>query len=350
MVGVIRLLTYGAIFWLTLQHCRNAANARRAMVLLVVAGLGYAAYGLVVEFTGMDKVLWFDKKHYVGSLTGTFINRNSFAAYLGLILICCIALSRSRIKKTMLKNAGHDADRISAAFLVDVIPEIIRRDWFWIIAPVILFAALMLTESRGGIATTIFGIAVLALALGRTSKRGQGYLLSAVLTGLGILAITAFVLSGGEILSRFSGMEGMGEGDNQRMFLYRLTLDMIAEQPLVGTGLGTFAEIFPIFRANPYYYNIMAHNTYLETALELGIPAFLCLLAAIAVAGRMCWRACRTRQQSQTYPAVGIAVLAQLSAHSLIDFSLQIPAVALTFTFLLAIGCAQSWSSRQSTG
>jgi len=33
--------------------------------------------------------------------------------------------------------------------------------------------------------------------------------------------------------------------------------------------------------------------------------------------------------------------------HALVDFSLQIPAVAILYACLLGIGCAQAWSSRE---
>ncbi|KKM69395.1 hypothetical protein LCGC14_1451270, partial [marine sediment metagenome] len=35
-----------------------------------------------------------------------------------------------------------------------------------------------------------------------------------------------------------------------------------------------------------------------------------------------------------------------VGVHSMVDFSLQIPAIGATFALILGIGCAQSWSSR----
>jgi len=41
----------------------------------------------------------------------------------------------------------------------------------------------------------------------------------------------------------------------------------------------------------------------------------------------------------------GLAATALVACHALVDFSLQIPAVAAWFATLLGLGYAQSWSS-----
>ncbi len=55
----------------------------------------------------------------------------------------------------------------------------------------------------------------------------------------------------------------------------------------------------------------------------------------------------RRRRRDVIYPSVGLAAAILVGTHSLVDFSLQIPAVAATFALILGIGCAQSWSTRR---
>ena len=62
--AVMRLLGYGAVFWLALQFGRNAYRARQLLWAVVAAGFLYAAYGLVVKATGNDTILWFSKWAY----------------------------------------------------------------------------------------------------------------------------------------------------------------------------------------------------------------------------------------------------------------------------------------------
>ena len=56
----------------------------------------------------------------------------------------------------------------------------------------------------------------------------------------------------------------------------------------------------------------------------------------------------RRRRIDAVYPAIGLAATAQVAAHSLIDFGLQIPAVAVTYSLLLGVACAQSRSLREA--
>lgn len=75
----------------------------------------------------------------------------------------------------------------------------------------------------------------------------------------------------------------------RRLGIWRLSLQMVAEQPLTGIGLGTYEQAFtarfpnlPLIggRLAPPH----AHNLFVQVALDLGIPgllAYLCLLAAL---------------------------------------------------------------------
>lgn len=54
------------------------------------------------------------------------------------------------------------------------------------------------------------------------------------------------------------------------------------------------------------------------------------------------------RRKNRIYPLVGIGTTMLVGAHSSMDFSLQIPAVALTYSVLLGITLAQSFSSRNA--
>ena len=89
-----------------------------------------------------------------------------------------------------------------------------------------------------------------------------------------------------------------------------------------------------------------AHNTYLEIVLELGLPFAICLFAAVFGLSLLCFRGLRRRRRNRHYPAIGIATTLLVAVHSLIDFSLQIPAVAVSYAFVMGIAVAQSESTR----
>jgi len=52
------------------------------------------------------------------------------------------------------------------------------------------------------------------------------------------------------------------------------------------------------------------------------------------------------RSRDSELPAIGLAATLFIGAQSLVDFGVQIPAVAFTYSALAGIGWAQSFSSR----
>ncbi|MBM3487693.1 MAG: hypothetical protein FJX67_13855, partial [Alphaproteobacteria bacterium] len=156
--ALFRLLTYGGIFWLALQHGRDAARARQMMQAVVVAGVAYAAYGLAVEFSGAQMILWYDKVRYVDSLTSTFWYKNAYATYAGLGLVAALGLFVAAIGETTGAGFGR---RETAAMLVN---RLLARDWIILVALVVLPTALLLSDSRAGFLATCFGLLVLLIA------------------------------------------------------------------------------------------------------------------------------------------------------------------------------------------
>jgi O-antigen ligase len=118
---------------------------------------------------------------------------------------------------------------------------------------------------------------------------------------------------------------------------------------LQGFGYGTFGDVFPIYRdrsigvAGTWE---QAHNTYLEVFQGLGLVFGSSLIAVVVLLALRCLKGALTRQENVTVPRVAAGVAFLVGAHALVDFSLQIQAVTLTFTAVLGAGTAQSQSSR----
>lgn len=83
--------------------------------------------------------------------------------------------------------------------------------------------------------------------------------------------------------------------------------------------------------------------------MELGLPATPLLFLAIGALFARCLIGVRIRRLDAIYPSIGVAATVLVAAHSLVDFSLQIPAVAAAYTLLMGAAMAQSWSSRKRT-
>ena len=116
---------------------------------------------------------------------------------------------------------------------------------------------------------------------------------------------------------------------------------MLKDYPMIGSGGGTFYVAFPKYRiaAISAYFDY-AHNDYIQIATETGLVG-LALMGSIVLS--TLFASLRTLQRRRDPLARGIAFgvtmgIIALMIHSWVDFNLQIPANALTFAVLLALG------------
>ncbi len=331
--SLLRLISYVGIFWLAFQYNRDSRRTRYTLRALIVCSAGNALYGLVVIFLGSGSILWFDKTDFTDMATGTFVNPNHFGIYCGIGLLCATAMLFRRFRIGLAGRTG--SIELSRFILLRFIP----RNALILIAWMVLMSALLLSLSRAATAAT--GLAMVALifilslrhnnSVYKTLARASGVVL---IGGLLLLVVgQGLVRHLWEIDTDFA----------KRSEIYSQTLTAIADRPLLGTGLGTFPAVYRSYRTAQIRPGVaMAHNDYLEMLLELGIPAATLFILALLMLTGICARGVWLRRRGYEYPALGFAVCVLLGLHSLVDFSLQIPAVAATFALMLGLAIAQS--------
>lgn len=338
--AILRCLSFGGVFWLAVQLGRHRGRARQAVILIAISATAQALYAIILQAIGSETILWFDKWAYRGDMTGSFVNRNAFGAYLGIGLLCCLGLAIDHLPRPGETRARLRARAWAEALLLRALP------WFGMAA--LLIIALLGSHSRGALMATLVAVPVLIAlsALGRLVRRGMALLLLA----LGILIGGLLLVQEGEVTLR--RMAETSDFADDRGQLYRLTLDAIADAPWTGHGFGAFAASFRPYRdltlPRPVVYDF-AHSIPLELAMDLGIPAALLYGAALLALLARCVCGVIERRRDQLYPVLAIAVAVLLAIHGLTDFSAQMPAIAVTLALLLGIGHAQSWPSTRLT-
>jgi hypothetical protein len=119
----------------------------------------------------------------------------------------------------------------------------------------------------------------------------------------------------------------------------------------LGTGLGTFAWIFPSYRPNDISaFGVWdrAHSTPLEIAAEQGLPFASLVVCAFLLIFFVLIAGVTTRRVGRIYPAAGLLAALLATAHSMIDFSLQIPGFAIVAFSVMGVGVAQSVVARDN--
>ncbi|WP_413206945.1 O-antigen ligase family protein [Rhodospirillum sp. A1_3_36] len=208
----------------------------------------------------------------------------------------------------------------------------------------IVGTALLLSHSRGALISTVAAIAVLVFALrigGVMKTRGTGWIfLLPLIFGIGLVLI-----SGDRTAERFLFVVEEGQ---DRASLYSQVLTAIGDAPWTGFGLGAFEPAFHLYQNEDLLDSKIfdfAHGVQLEFAMDLGLPFAALFLLAILILLITCARGLRRRRRDQIFPAVALATGVLLGVHGLMDFSAQMPAVAILFAHLLGIGYAQSFNS-----
>jgi hypothetical protein len=136
------------------------------------------------------------------------------------------------------------------------------------------------------------------------------------------------------------GRSDMQASTDVRLSLYQEALAAIEHRPLSGHGAGTYGDVEPLFhRAETPLDRAWdrAHSTYLEAAATLGVPVTVAVLLFLVLILALVFRAFRGGTRSPAMLAA-IPASAAVMTHSVVDFSLQIQAVAVLFVTLFGLG------------
>lgn len=339
-LALMRLVTSASVFWLSLQLCRNEVRAQTLIRWLAGIASVYAAYGIIAAAVAPDYVLWLDTKMPVDFVRSTFVNRNNYATYDGISLVIIAGLLLQLYGNRAAAAAGNTRLQIST-----FIETTGRQGAVLLGAGALCFLALLLTGSRGGIIATVVGLFVLAV-LSLTRRRGTEAGVQRTATVLiSVLIIAAFASFGSVLAGR---IEFSGLSDESRISVYIIALRSIFSAPILGYGYGTFADVFPMFRDRSIGVLgqwTMAHDTYLEVFQGLGV-VFGTVLVGVGLSLVVRCLKGAAKRRNALLPIIGASVGFLVAVHALVDFSLQIQAVTLTFMAVLGAAVAQSESSR----
>jgi len=297
--------------------------------------------GLVAFALMPGSVLWYegDRRDVV---TSTFFNPNSFSAYAGIGLVATCGLILKLYRDEFLSVGGSIRYRIS--MFIDVTG---KKATILLAGAFVILVALLLAGSRGGIAAAALSLFCLGVLTTRMPKKQGPVEQRKAILVLGVILVSAVFVVFGDILVGKIARQGFQ--DDGRAAVYVITLRSIFSAPLLGYGYGTFLDVFPMFRDHSVSAAGIwgqAHNTYLETLQGLGLIFGSMLVITIILLASRCVKGALSRKQVETVPCVAASTAILLGLQALVDFSLQIQAIAITFMAVLGAGVAQSKSSQ----
>jgi O-antigen ligase len=318
-----------AIFFMV-QRLERRQVRRLARIFLIVAACE-AVLGILQVGATPGSMLTLGNTFGGGAATGTYVNKNHFAALMAMALPMLLAVWA--IEMLPVVNDRGEALR---AHPRNADAKLAMRILYSILV-VILLLALLFTRSRAGIGAGLAAFALASLAMVWNAGSTQA---KAVLVGVAVLAaMLAAYIGLTPVLERFApdavslGYEGRAQ---LTMATLRAGLDFLP----FGSGLGTFADVFRRYQVERLTGFIdHAHNDYAEVFLELGV-AGVAVVVLFAAAYLMRWREIARGRLSRSLGllqvAAGFGMLAMI-VHAAFDFNFHIPANAIYFSFLAGV-------------
>ncbi len=340
-VEFFKWLTLFGLFLFLLRSKLLDDNDRimhQLIVIIMLIGIAESLYGMFEFFSGHKYILHLNMEAQVSSVTGTFFNRNYFAGYLLMVIPLSVGYLFSR---ESLQRIGYSGWR-------NRLSSIDGKTLFIGFCIIVMILGLLFSASRMGISSLLLSFTLLIL-LFRSSSREEKFSRTSVLI-LGLALVWAAWIGLDAVLSRFlSSSEDFGG----RWVFWGDTFRIFRDFPIFGSGLGTFAWVFPMYRS----FHLIeaathAENDYLQLASEVGLVGVGLLLILLIFLFYKAISGIRllSHREPERYIGIGglVGILA-LMFHSVVERNIQVPSNAFLYTILWAVVLRISEKGTKST-
>lgn len=324
--AVRRWAAYAALVWCVPRLFVGRDEVRSLMTAVFAVGVAVAMIGIVQH--AHDKHMLYGWRAISGNYDpfGPYFNRDHAASVLVMAAFCGIGL---------LWDAWANRGRASGR---SEMIDLAARQSLVACGLGLILAGLLKTQSRGAVGALIMSGAV--TALWGTFAAGRRMYWPALCVGI---ALTALCFS--PLADRLTPQR-LESAMHFRMALYSAAIELIADFPWLGVGLGAFGHAYHPYRpVGVDGFVEHAHNDWLQLSAETGILGAGIFAAGVAV--YLSGRVRRTSSAPLTLALLGAA--GGFIIHSACDFNLQIPANAMLFFFIVA-GLGGLSSARSESG
>ncbi len=274
----LRFASYACFYILTVQLLSGKEFLKRTVSIIIVfatlvaalAILQYSSYFFSPEGVPWNghKIFWLRAVPKHAMPVGPYVYHNHYAGFMEMIIPLVFALF------LVYKPRFHYGS-VWENIITMLVQKRINVHILLGFAACVMAASFFMSLSRGGLLSLSLAMLLfVGMALTtRSDKRGGFMLFSAVL--LAMIAVSCF---GWEpIIERFGTItREYGDFDVGRPVFWKDSLEIIRDFPAVGSGFGTFVDIYPAYRTMPGMLLVdHAHNDYIELLVNGGIIAFL---------------------------------------------------------------------------
>ena len=197
------------------------------------------------------------------------------------------------------------------------VAETKRQQVFYIISGIICLVALIMTQARGPWIASFAGMVTVAILFRHRIMMHKRKALFCTLFLLCVIILAAPLYSKRVVTL----VDPQWASNYIRVMIWKSTLQMIHDYPLVGVGLDQFSSIY-----NPLYLNPLSperfhghgHNTYLTFAAECGLIGLIAFMALLYGVFHTLWIQMKAHSRNP-YVIACIGIFIALLVNSLVD-------------------------------
>ncbi len=326
-IAIVKYLIFLIFFWASLTFINSQKRLTKVVFTIIIfAGL-MAFYGILQNLTGTDTIYGLRPAVHASPFAA-YVNKHHFAAFMEMTIGLTLGI---------------------------LFVQGIKKDKFLllIIAVVLMGIAIVMTGSRGGFISLVGVLGFLVLMtviygdkkhpkekISFFNKKNLAVIGGSILLILVLFSITIW-LGAGDSLERGVGLQ-VNDTDfsTGRIHFWSTTLQIIQNNPILGTGLDAYGVSFPKYDTwNGLFRLEYAHNDYLQVLSDSGIVGFALLILFIFLLFKQSLNVIRTsNDRFRRGTALGaLAGCFGILIHSLFDFPLRTNANSFFFLVLAAI-------------
>lgn len=290
------------------------------------------------------RILFYKKIYDLDSVSGTFVNRNHFSGYLEMVIPLAIGLIIARVNLSSLSGLKWREK------LLRLSEKGVSTNLMIFAGIIIMSLAIIFSKSRSGVFLLVFSFILFfeltVLYFGR-ARHQQRWIKNFLKVSFLIITFTSLHIGIGATIERFALDKLLLEG---RPLYWSNVTPIAGDFPLFGTGLGTFASVYPAYdESGPPVHLSHAHNDYLEYLSELGLVGLILLLGGILFMVVSSFLITRMRRHPEVKGLAlgGIVASVAILIHSVTDFNLHIPANMVLFTVVLSLTMVTAFYKRR---
>ena len=317
------VLAVAAVFVVVVNVCHEPVRIKRLLGAVAVIGGAMALLALAQDIAGNGKIYW-SIPTYDQASSGPFINHSHYGQFMNLSMGAALALLLVMLHEAF---AGH---HVTPREVVSHLHTPEARTVKLLIAMIVVGAATVFVSlTRGGMISMLAAAVFTTLVLSsRQSLKGRGWII--VLAALGVFVCVLWV-GFDQVYDRLASLRNLERVEGGRWQIVTDIVSIWKKFPLLGTGLGTHAVVFPMFDMSTIA-SLAAHaeNEYAQALEETGLMGLLSLVLLAVMIWASFARSVR-RGQAPIHSAVyGLGFgLAAILIHSFSDFGQHLPANAL---------------------